>query len=248
MRRLHEPIAALLIIAAGAWAQEGSVAPAPYHQRPDKDGVYFVGPDVSAPSLTFTTDAILTEQQQKADVRGFSVWSMVIRADGTAAEIHLAQPLGVEFDTAAIKAINQCKFSPGTTRGSPVPVHIGVAVPFHSGKPTTPFISFLEKDLDPAHDKWKGFPGPNPHPVLIHKAEAQFSSTAMRAKYQGIVLVSAVVGVDGVPTDVREIRLLGMGLDAKAIEAVKLYRYLPAMKGEEPVPERITIEVNFQLY
>jgi protein TonB len=39
-----------------------------------------------------------------------------------------------------------------------------------------------------------------------------------------------------------------MGLDEKAIEAVNQYRFKPAMKDGEPVPVRITVEVNFRLF
>jgi TonB family protein len=39
-----------------------------------------------------------------------------------------------------------------------------------------------------------------------------------------------------------------MGLDEKAIEAVKQYRFNPATFEGHPVPAQINIEVNFRLY
>jgi TonB family protein len=39
-----------------------------------------------------------------------------------------------------------------------------------------------------------------------------------------------------------------MGLDDKAIEAARKYRFKPAMKDGQPVPYRITLEMNFRLY
>jgi hypothetical protein len=45
------------------------------------------------------------------------------------------------------------------------------------------------------------------------------------------------------------LRSLGMGLDEKAIEAVRKYKFRPAMMdGGQPVPVAITVEVNFRLY
>jgi len=41
---------------------------------------------------------------------------------------------------------------------------------------------------------------------------------------------------------------LGLGLDAKAIEAVKRYKFKPAMKNGTPVPVMISVQVNFRLY
>lgn len=57
-----------------------------------------------------------------------------------------------------------------------------------------------------------------------------------------------MVDEDGNPQNVRVIRPLGMGLDEKAIEAVRRYRFNPALKDGVPVPVEIKVEVNFRLY
>jgi periplasmic protein TonB len=86
-------------------------------------------------------------------------------------------------------------------------------------------------------------------PVPIVSPEAEFSDEARRAKYQGVCLVSLIVDAQGNPQNPRVIRALGMGLDEKALEAVRKYKFKPAMKdGKTPVPVMITIEVNFRLY
>ncbi len=86
-------------------------------------------------------------------------------------------------------------------------------------------------------------------PVAIFTPEAEFSDEARRAKYQGVCLISLIVDAQGNPQGPRVIRALGMGLDEKALEAVRKYKFKPAMKdGRTPVPVRITIEVNFRLY
>jgi TonB family protein len=86
-------------------------------------------------------------------------------------------------------------------------------------------------------------------PVLIHSVEAEFSDEARRAKYQGVCLVSIIVDRNGVPQNPRVVRPLGMGLDEKALEAIKQYRFKPAMKdGKTPVPVMINVEIDFRLY
>jgi outer membrane biosynthesis protein TonB len=57
-----------------------------------------------------------------------------------------------------------------------------------------------------------------------------------------------VVGVDGIPRNVRVLSTLGMGLDEKAIEVAKKYRFEPAMKDGHPVAVEIAVEVDFHLY
>lgn len=85
-------------------------------------------------------------------------------------------------------------------------------------------------------------------PVPLLTPEAEFSDEARRAKYQGEVMISLIVDAQGNPQNPRVVRPLGMGLDEKALEAVRKYKFKPAMKQGKPVPVMITIAVNFRLY
>jgi periplasmic protein TonB len=85
-------------------------------------------------------------------------------------------------------------------------------------------------------------------PVLIYSVDAEFSDEARRAKYQGVSVVSLVVDAHGMPRHVHTIRKLGMGLDEKAIEAVRQYKFEPGKRNGKPVAVAITIEVNFHIY
>ncbi|MGO9239510.1 MAG: energy transducer TonB [Bryobacteraceae bacterium] len=84
-------------------------------------------------------------------------------------------------------------------------------------------------------------------PIVIYKPEPEYSEVARKAKFQGTVMLSVVVGVDGKARDVRVVRSLGMGLDEKAIEAVQKWRWKPGFKDGKPVPVRANVEVNFRL-
>ena len=86
-------------------------------------------------------------------------------------------------------------------------------------------------------------------PVPLNSVEAEFSDEARRAKYQGIVLVGLIVDAQGNPQNVHVVRALGMGLDEKAIEAVRKYKFRPAMKNGKPVAvDGVTVSVDFRLY
>lgn len=87
------------------------------------------------------------------------------------------------------------------------------------------------------------------NPTIIHEEEAEFSDEARRAKYQGICLIGLIVDAQGNPQNVHVIRALGMGLDEKAMDAVRKYKFKPAMKdGKTPVPVMLQVEVDFHLY
>ncbi len=86
-------------------------------------------------------------------------------------------------------------------------------------------------------------------PVPLITPEAEFSDEARRAKYQGEVMITLIVDAQGNPINPRVVRPLGMGLDEKALEAVRKYKFKPALKGgRTPVPVMIMIAVNFRLY
>jgi TonB family protein len=86
-------------------------------------------------------------------------------------------------------------------------------------------------------------------PVIKHRVSAQYTDEARRAKYQGVCLIGLIVDTQGKPQNVHVVRALGMGLDEKAIEAIRQYKFKPAMKdGKTPVPVIVTIEVDFRLY
>jgi protein TonB len=85
-------------------------------------------------------------------------------------------------------------------------------------------------------------------PVPIFQPEPEFSEEARKAKYQGVCTLGLVVGTDGRPTNIRVLSSLGMGLDEKAIEAVKNWKFEPGKKDGHAVATEIAVEVEFHLY
>jgi protein TonB len=78
--------------------------------------------------------------------------------------------------------------------------------------------------------------------------DPEFSEEARKAKYQGTCTLMLVVTADGRPTNIRVANSLGMGLDEKAIETVKTWRFEPGQKDGHPVAVEIAVEVDFHLY
>jgi TonB family protein len=85
-------------------------------------------------------------------------------------------------------------------------------------------------------------------PRPIYNPEPEFSEEARKAKYQGVCTLGLIVGTDGRPSNIRVLSSLGMGLDERAIEAVKNWKFEPAMKDGHPVRVEIAVEVDFHLY
>jgi periplasmic protein TonB len=85
-------------------------------------------------------------------------------------------------------------------------------------------------------------------PQPVSTPDPEYTEQARIAKTQGTCILWLIVDDQGRPRDIRVVRGLGMGLDAKAIEAVKQWKFQPAMKDGRPVNVQISVEVGFKLY
>ena len=86
-------------------------------------------------------------------------------------------------------------------------------------------------------------------PDLLHRTQPQYSADAMRAKLQGVAVLTGIVGVDGRLHDIRVARSLdaAFGLDQEAIACVRQWRFRPGTRQGRPVAVYVTIEVAFNL-
>lgn len=84
-------------------------------------------------------------------------------------------------------------------------------------------------------------------PLLLSKTEPEYSDEARKAKLQGAVVLSIVVTAAGQVGGVRVMQGLGLGLDERAIDAVRNWRFRAATVDGKPVSTRAVVEVNFRL-
>ena len=84
-------------------------------------------------------------------------------------------------------------------------------------------------------------------PTILQRVEPQYSEEARKARYQGTVVLEAIVRRDGTVDIQRIVRSLGFGLDENAIQALKQWRFRPGMRNGVPVDVSLNIEVNFNL-
>jgi protein TonB len=84
-------------------------------------------------------------------------------------------------------------------------------------------------------------------PSLIYKVEPEYSEEARKAKYQGVVVLYVEVDPSGRAENLRVLHSMGLGLDEKAIDAVRKWRFRPGYKDGKPVTVGAIVEVNFRL-
>jgi len=84
-------------------------------------------------------------------------------------------------------------------------------------------------------------------PAVISRGEPRYTDEARAKGISGSVVVECVVGVDGIPRDIRVIQSLDPGLDQNAIEAISQWRFRPRQLNGKPVAVRATIQTSFRL-
>lgn len=85
-------------------------------------------------------------------------------------------------------------------------------------------------------------------PRAIYTPDPEYSEEARKARQQGTVVLWIVIDREGKPREARVVRSLGMGLDERAIDAVRRWRFEPAQKDGRPVAVQVNVEVSFRLY
>jgi TonB family protein len=86
------------------------------------------------------------------------------------------------------------------------------------------------------------------YPSCAYCPDPKYSEEARKAKYQGTVVLQAVITPDGRATEIEVVKGPGLGLEEKAVEAVKTWRFKPAIgPNGKPVAVIVPIEVTFRL-
>ena len=86
------------------------------------------------------------------------------------------------------------------------------------------------------------------YPSCLYCPNPQYSEDARKAKWQGAVILQVVVTIEGRATNIQVVKGPGLGLEDKAIEAVRNWQFKPALGANgKPVPTQTQIEVDFRL-
>jgi TonB family protein len=122
----------------------------------------------------------------------------------------------------------------------------------------------VELDLPPADALFAGIPDGPPGPprpalpagilevggevtapVKLHAPRPLYTEEARAARLQGVVIVRAIIDADGSVRDVEVLKGLPLGLAERTVEAVREWRFEPALRGGVPVPVFFNITVSF---
>jgi protein TonB len=84
-------------------------------------------------------------------------------------------------------------------------------------------------------------------PVLLWKAEPEYTDEARKAKVQGVVIVRAEIDAHGQVQNISVAQGLGLGLDERAIAAVQKWKFRAGTRNGRPVSTSALIHLTFRL-
>jgi len=77
--------------------------------------------------------------------------------------------------------------------------------------------------------------------------EPTFTQEARVAKIQGTLFLFIIVTSAGTVDNAVVLQGLGKGMDENALEAIKQWKFVPALKDGQPIPVMLTVEIQFAL-
>jgi TonB family protein len=144
---------------------------------------------------------------------------------------------------------------PKVTKARRIAMAIVATCALLGGAATAAALSFDVTPQDgaaaPLHEKVYKIGGDVSAPVLTHAVDAEFPDARRKAGkkgLEGVTVVGLIVDSKGMPLDIQVKRSLAPDFDKSAIDAVRQYKFEPAMRKGKPVAVEITIEVNFRRY
>lgn len=87
-------------------------------------------------------------------------------------------------------------------------------------------------------------------PKIVYQKEPVYPAHARAEKdtVDGSVTLKVLVGEDGVPQQIHIVKSLRKDYDVSALEAVKDWRFDPAMRDGKPVAVDLMLDVNYQIF
>jgi TonB family protein len=213
---------------------------------------------ISPGRITFKTDPKYPKEARKAKAQGTVLLEVTVEKNGSVNDISIISG-DLTLADAAVDAVRTWTFQPSMQSGNPVQVRQRLAFTFNPSNKAAelnegfPQPTFAKDELIRREDSaregsvYKVGHGVTA-PRAIQTAPPEYSEAARKVRYQGTCVLDLVVNAEGRPEQIKVDRAIGLGLDAKAVDAVSQWKFQPAMKDGVPVAASIKVEVNFHLY
>jgi TonB family protein len=198
-----------------------------------------------AGNLISKVDPVYPDEAKAAHVEGPVVLRAVIAKDGAIKKLtYISGP--PPLVVSAIDAVQQWKYKPYLLNGEPTEVETTITVNYSFEGEAG--MAAQSPYMDNSGQLVRKVGGGVSVPVLTYQLPPEYTREAKKAKTEGTVLVNLIVDDKGRPEKVHVLHGIGNGLDEKAVESVRGYKFLPAREDGTAVPVELNVEVNFKIF
>lgn len=226
-------------------------------------------PEVTAPVL-LPSGLAVSAPKHCDELDGIVKFTATIGGDGLSHAVKIVEASDRRLGAFATELVDAQRFTPGAIDGSPVAVAVELTVGLHTCAQREkhpvddnfyrltlrahPLIALSvtapAAAQEPASIARKAMPAPEqvggsisaPIPTTLIDPEIPVSRKLPK---RGYCLLGLTIGADGVPQDVHVVRGLDPELDSNAVDAVKSWRFQPALHGATPVAVEGTVAATF---
>jgi TonB family protein len=85
-------------------------------------------------------------------------------------------------------------------------------------------------------------------PRCMYMPNPPYTDAARKEKLSGVVTVEAIINPEGRLENMRILKGMPLGLNERSLKTMRTWRCSPAMRDGQPIPVRVTFEVNFRMY
>jgi len=185
----------------------------------------------------YTNPPLYSDEARNQGIEGIVTVEARVGADGSVKRLQVLKGLGHGLDENALLTVQDWRFIPARRNGVAIEASTSIDVEFS--------LRNAELNEEIANDMATRIgPGVIP-PQVVHRVEPDLPAAARRVTPSGPVVLDAVILEEGAPKIVRVIQSQDWVLDEIAINALKLWRFSPAIKDGRAVRVRMNIAVSF---
>ena len=189
---------------------------------------------------------------RKAGTTGEVKVDFIVNTEGTVEDAYVVSSTNPGFENAALEAVRHWKFQPGMKYGHPVNAHMRVPIGFslsESGSgPAANFVpgSFATTTTIPGPNEASGAPDSMPYPFGGRRPIA-YPESMSAAGIAGDVVVEFDVDAHGNVTYARVVSSPHPDFDEPCLEAVRLWKFQPAVKDSRAVAAHMRETLKFRI-
>lgn len=166
-----------------------------------------------------------------------------VTSSGQAADINVLAATAPEFADSAIAALQRWRFAPGMKDGKPVACRM--TLPMEIRSDTTPAKDPHSTRANPPEPS--SLVKPDRLPEIRKQVPPQYPFDLKSRGIEGKVIVQFMIDEKGIVSDCVAISSSNPGFEPAALDAVRQWRFKPAVKDGRPVKSQMTFPIGFRL-